>query len=144
MKNILQKIPFIRSLIHKDVVRAVELQSRLIAAEKEVKELREALNSRGTRRVDVINAHDGEPQDEELRGVYVASVSNFFYEVMEQKIISMIVDVRQQLAAMDYSGVPSYVPREDYDWYLRGTENALWLIYDWFELLAGENKRINN
>ena len=141
MKKYLQKfINFFRTAPVSVYPRIVSLEAAVIERDKEIDKLRQALNSRSERRIDVIDFHDGEPQDEEARQVYVASVANFHEDILRRRLIKNIADVREQLASMDYSGIPDSVPREAFDWYLRGTENALWLIYEWGELKSGEHK----
>jgi hypothetical protein len=93
-----------------------------------------------------IHVFEHDPQDTETRQRYVAEVSFFFEAYLQNKIHALIVDVRAQLAQAALNGSPPGMSRSEYDTYLRGTENALWLIHEWAETLSGEHKQntINN
>jgi len=110
-------------------------------AQSRIKELEHALLSKGARRIKIIDPFDGEPTDLEYRQVYVAQVAAFFQDIFERKGTAMIADVREQLAKMNYAEeIPKDVPRESIDWFLRGSESALWLLYEWMETITGEHK----
>lgn len=88
-----------------------------------------------------IHVFEHDPQDTETRERYVAEVSFFFEAYLQNKIQALIVDVRAQLAQATLNGSPPGMSRLEYDTYLRGTENALWLIHEWGETLSGEYKQ---
>lgn len=90
-----------------------------------------------------VNTKDPAPTEEEARKMYVAKVAQYHKEILGPKILAMIGDVRAQLekfdSATDNSGRPiTSFKSEDFDLILKGTVNALWLMYEWGEQMTNE------
>ncbi len=77
-----------------------------------------------------LNTGDPTPDKVDARREYVARVAAFHKDVMEQKIKSMVSLVREELSKAENS------PQTDL--FLKGTINALWLMYDWGEECVNE------
>lgn len=77
-----------------------------------------------------LNTGDPTPDKVDARREYVARVAAFHKDVMEQKIKSMISLVRDELDKVENTPAT--------DLLLKGTSNALWLVYDWGEQCVNE------
>lgn len=79
---------------------------------------------------------DPEPTDAATRKMYVARVAQFHHETMEPKLLSLISDARGQFEQIsrDLFGLK---PAE-YDLFLKGTINGLWLIHEWGRSMVNE------
>lgn len=80
----------------------------------------------------VIDMSIGDPEPSEVvaRREYVARVAAFHKDVLDKKIKAMISEVRAELEKIENT------PKMDE--ILKGTCNALWLIYDWGEQCVNE------
>lgn len=124
-------------------VEIVRLKRQAEYAKRDVDYYRSFLERRrGPISLDRID--ENAPQDTDMYEQYVADIANFHENIMSNKLKGLIGQVRASLASLDHEGSPYGVPRDSYDWYLRGTENALWLLYDWGELKSGERKLLNS
>lgn len=92
-----------------------------------------------------------EPSDEKEYASYAGRVSNFADEILFKKLKNKIGDVRQQLADPNQVVTNTFnMPREQYDWYLRGMESAYWSLHEWcvqmgaYKLRALQEKENNN
>lgn len=82
-----------------------------------------------------------EPTDAKERMQYAARVSEFYEEILKNKIRTSIAEIRESLAAVGTGfGLPQNMTRTEYDFLLRGMEAGLWKIHDWATLLQGELK----
>lgn len=81
---------------------------------------------------------DLEPTDEKERISYAAQVDEFYQNILKDKIYTSIGDIRQLLALASKSPGFEGVPRNEYDFFLRGMEAGLWKISDWVEGLQAE------
>jgi hypothetical protein len=82
-----------------------------------------------------VEVSDGEPTDSTERKMYVAKVAGFHQEILKPKVLRMISDARAELEKWGNSDPTTTA-------LLRGTINALWLFYDWGELMT--NEQISN
>lgn len=84
---------------------------------------------------------DIEPLDEKDRGRYAGRVSEFFDDILKNKLRKSISEIRQTLANVGIEpNIPANMKREHYDSFLRGMEASLWSIHDWAITLQGELK----
>jgi len=110
--------------------REDELRSKIILAES-----RQAKSAR----VIAADVGDPEPRDEEQRMDYVAQAANFYDAILEQKLLQMIAQVREQEDTI-FAEVPPGMTRVEYDYVLKGTSNAFKLLMDWGEIMRGEHQ----
>lgn len=134
---------FFRKGREKDLRKIVSL----LAENKRIKDTNEELeyaNDILKRRFNIgipgISVFSGEPQDEKNRESYVAEVHMFYEAILKKKIELLVAETREELASIT-SVIQNAVPRDKYDWFLRGTENALWKLYEWGETLSGEHQQ---
>lgn len=82
-----------------------------------------------------------EPTDEKERVQYAGRVSEFYDDILKDKIRTSIAEIREMIAAVGISaGLPQNMTRSEYDYLLRGMEASLWKIHDWATILQGELK----
>lgn len=95
-----------------------------------------------------LSVGDPVPSDSEARKLYVATVAEFFKTYFNPKLYAMISNVREQLEKMDSTvdaqGNPmTSFKSADFDKILKGTINALWLMYDWGVQMTNEQIAYN-
>lgn len=82
-----------------------------------------------------------EPSDTKERQQYAMRVSEFYDDILSQKIYTSISEIRQLLATVGVEvGLPQNMTRNEYDFFLRGMEAGLWKVHDWATILQGELK----
>ncbi len=79
-----------------------------------------------------------EPAEPDTRKAYAAQVDEFYNNILNAKIKISIGEIRQLLALASVSPGFEHVPRNQYDFFLRGMEAGLWKINDWAQTLQGE------
>lgn len=95
-----------------------------------------------------VNVGDPEPMKNEERKIYVATVAQFFKQYMNAKLYKMIGNVREQLEKLDSTtdsqgnAITSFKATQ-FDLILKGTINALWLMYDWGAQMTNEQIAYN-
>ncbi len=87
-----------------------------------------------------VNLKDPGPTDSENRKLYVAQVAGFHKDVMGHKLLHLIAESRSQFEQIDRNTYG--YSQEQFDLILKGTINALWLIYSWGEDMI--NEQISN
>lgn len=92
-----------------------------------------------------VSIGDPTPDDPLKRAEYVREVGNFYSDFFEKKLLQLISFVREEL---DWSGLVddqhklnhlNGITREQYDFLMRGTSNALKLLISWGEEMRNEN-----
>jgi hypothetical protein len=79
---------------------------------------------------------DPEPSKEVERKPYVARVAAFYHDILSAKLKRMISDVREQVMSI---GRETFgYSNQEFDIYLKGTENAFHLIEEWGEMAISE------
>lgn len=135
-------IKFLRSLPKQEVSDSKDSEyiSQLVAENKRLAAELLGKDEIQKRAVRIISSDIGdvEPIDEKARARYVASASNFYSEILEQKLMQMIAQTREEMDTI-LNSVPYGMTRADYDNYLRGTSNAFKLLMDHYEMLKGEH-----
>jgi hypothetical protein len=82
-----------------------------------------------------------EPSDTKERLVYASQVTEFYEQILREKIRVSIAEIRESLAAVGPGhGLPPNMTRTEYDFLLRGMEAGLWKIHDWAIMLEAELK----
>jgi len=83
-----------------------------------------------------VEVGDPEPTDTEERKLYVAAVAGFQHQFLGPKLLKMIADARGQFEEVgkDTFGFSQH----EYDTFLKGTINGLWLIHEWGRSLVNE------
>jgi hypothetical protein len=84
-----------------------------------------------------VDVEDPAPVQMEQRKLYVGQVAGFHKDIQKKKIISMISDARSQFEKINRETF-GYSQKE-YDLFLKGTINGLWLIHDWGEAMINEH-----
>lgn len=112
------------------------------AAEREVSRLKAEMlgqEARLNRVVKVIAANIGdvEPTDQKARKDYVAQATNFYDAILEEKLLQMIAQVREQEDTI-FTEIPAGMTRNEYDYVLKGTSNAFKTLMDWGESMKAE------
>ena len=79
---------------------------------------------------------DTSPIDSKERKMYVGQVAGFHKDVQQKKIVSMISEMREQFEKKNRDTF-GYT-QADYDLFLKGTINGLWLMHDWGETMVNE------
>lgn len=86
-----------------------------------------------------ISLFEHDPSEPSIRARYVADVHLFFDSYLKRKVEALVADVRQEAASV-LNPMPT-LNRAEFDWLMRGTENALWKVYEWAETLSGEHQQ---
>lgn len=79
---------------------------------------------------------DPEPTNADERKMYVSRVAQFHHEVLGPKILALISDARGQFEQINRE-LFGFKPAE-YDLFLKGTINGLWLIHGFGESMVNE------
>ena len=77
-----------------------------------------------------VNIGDPSPSNPGSRKEYVAQVA-LFAEIMKPKLLQLVSVLHSDLARVDNPPL--------FDTLQKGTINAMWLIYDWFEQMQSEH-----
>lgn len=128
---------------NKDIIKITALTSenvRLKTSNAELKARVELLEKRFNIGIAGVSVFSDEPIDEKNRENYVGEVHDFYDKFLKKKIILLISEIREELAALSSSSPPQ-VRRDHYDWFLRGGENMLWKLNEWGETLSGEHQQ---
>lgn len=134
---------FLKKRRNKDLQKIFALSAenrRLKDTEARLESEKNILKQRFNVGIPGVSIFSGEPLDEKNREAFVGDVHIFFDEILKKKIENLVAEVRQELASIT-SGSQYGITRNDYDWFLRGTENALWKLYEWGETLSGEHQQ---
>lgn len=83
-----------------------------------------------------VNIKDVEPSDVEKRQLYVGQIAGLHTDILKSKLISMIADAREQFEQINRETYG--YSQEQYDLFLKGTINGLWLIHDWGDSMVNE------
>jgi hypothetical protein len=89
-----------------------------------------------------VDTEDPDRVKEVERKSYIARVAAFHIDVMDKKLKRMISDVRENI--MQIGRDTFGYSQKDFDLYLKGTENALWLIHQWGELAVSEKVSVDS
>jgi hypothetical protein len=84
----------------------------------------------------VLDSEDPEPKDPALRKSFVARVAAFHFDILDKKIKRMVSDIRETMMKVDRNTFG--MSQGEYDLFLKGTENGLWLLHQWGEELKNE------
>lgn len=122
LKKILNKFGYVS---HEESLR---LRQSNFSLKQENKAMREAPAVK--KPVVDVDIGDPAPSDQTARREYISRVAAFHKDVMKPKILAMVSEVRADLEKVDNT------PKMDE--LLKGTCNALWLIYDWGEEAISE------
>lgn len=104
-----------------------DLKMRLMLAEK-----REAL----PHPVVDMGMEDPEPSDIEQRKLFVGQAAGFHTDILKKKILALISDARGQFEQINRNTFG--LSQGEYDLFLKGTLNGLWLVHDWGEEMVNE------
>jgi len=83
-----------------------------------------------------VDMEDPTPIQTEARKLYVGQAAGFHKDILSKKIISMVSELRGQFEQLNRDTF-GYSPG-DYDLWLKGTINGLWLIHQWGEEMINE------
>lgn len=83
-----------------------------------------------------INIKDPAPEDEDQRENYVSQVSGFHVDILRPKLQQLVSEIRGQFELINRETFG--YSQDEYDLFLKGTINGLWLIHDWGELMVNE------
>lgn len=90
----------------------------------------------------IIKVEEEDPDSLHLvdRKAFIARMAGFHFDILNQKIKRMISEVREQIMTLnrDTFGYSN----QEFDIYLKGIENGLWLIWEWGENAV--NEKIGN
>lgn len=104
-----------------------DLKMRLLLAEK-----RQAL----PHPVVDMGMEDPEPSDIEQRKLFVGQAAGFHTDILKKKILALISDARGQFEQINRNTFG--LSQSEYDLFLKGTLNGLWLVHDWGEEMVNE------
>jgi len=83
-----------------------------------------------------LGAEDPEPNDAAQRKLYVAQAAAFHHDVMKKKLLKLISDTRAQFEQINRESFG--MKPSEYDLFLKGTINGLWLLHDWGDEMVNE------
>lgn len=85
-----------------------------------------------------INVEEDDPDSLHLvdRKAFVARVAGFHFDILSKKIKRMIADTREML--MSLGREQFNFSSQEFDIFLKGQENVLWLIFEWGENAVNE------
>lgn len=116
----------ILSLKDKEIM---SLRSKVVVLEREIK---------NHLPLPTINVEEDDPDSLHLvdRKSFVARVAGFHFDILSKKIKRMISEVREQVMTLnrDTFGYSN----QEFDIYLKGVENGLWLVWEWGENAVNE------
>ena len=142
IKNILNRFGFIpKSELEYAKTKAKEKEEE---TSKRILELQlEVSKNKHDRQFISVDQVEPIPKNSEARKLYVGQVAGFHNDILGPKIHSLIANVRGQLGKLDSTlsdngGKLTSYSTKDFDLILKGTENALWLLYDWGEMMIAE------
>lgn len=119
------RIPFIGEVVRKEEYDALKL----------------IVQSNFSVPISGLDSTDSEPTDEAKRKEYCIEVDNFFEMILKDKLITSIADFRGLLSNVGMQeGIPTNMPRSEYDSFLRGMEASMWKLHGWCLLMQAERK----
>ena len=89
-----------------------------------------------------VDVKDPSPTDSQKRKSYVGQVAGVHIDIMKPKLLQMIAETREQFEIIDRNTFG--YNQEQYDLFLKGTINGLWLIHDWGESMLNEQLSYQN
>ena len=104
-----------------------DLKMRLMLAEK-----RQAL----PHPVVDMGMEDPEPSDITQRKLFVGQAAGFHTDILKKKMLALISDARGQFEQINRNTFG--LSQSEYDLFLKGTLNGLWLVHDWGEEMVNE------
>lgn len=129
MKKILMKwldvVP--RSELEAEKEKSLLLKADLIALQNEKKRERPII---------AVDEGDPSPSDSAKRKMYVAQVAGFHKDIQSPKIKHLIRNMREEFEKVNRDTFG--YSQQEYDLYLKGAINGLWLLYDWGEQAINE------
>ena len=86
----------------------------------------------------IIKVDEEDPDSLHLvdRKSFVARVAGFHFDILSKKIKRMIADTRE--AMMTLNRETFGYSNSEFDLYLKGMENGLWMLYEWGESAVNE------
>jgi hypothetical protein len=83
-----------------------------------------------------VNIGDPSPSDHEKRKLYVSQVAGFHKDYLAPKLKQIITTLRGDFEKVNRNTFG--LPQHEYDLYLKGAINALWLLDEWGEEMINE------
>lgn len=83
-----------------------------------------------------MDAEDPSPTKEVERKLYVGQAAGFHTDILKKKLLSLIADARGQFEKVNRETFG--LTQSEYDLFLKGTVNGLWLVHDWGEEMVNE------
>jgi len=83
-----------------------------------------------------VNIGDPIPSDTQKRKLYVAQVAGFHKDYLSPKVKQIINSLRGEFEKVNRDTFG--LPQSEYDLYLKGAINSLWLLHEWGDEMINE------